>query len=119
MPIRAIRPRQANAETRTIRLEQDGESVEIEYRLKGYTADLEDKIHELTEQKRGARLMVEFLIARVVRWNIVDDNDGQPVPISYDALKHYDAESFLTPLVNLIIEDMTPNANGGTPSAAG
>lgn len=60
--------------------------------------------------------LVEFIESTVVAWDLQDEDDGPPIPLTYDDISRVEV-----PLLRLVVEgliaDNTPGEANGTPSS--
>jgi hypothetical protein len=81
------------------------EPLEIEYRVRAYTAELEDSI--IGAQERPAMALAQILKKLIVAWNLVDD-DGKPYPIDDAHLSKLPVQVAIA-IFQAIADDMRPN----------
>ena len=102
----AIRLSDLTKETRKVSVNVGAsEPLEIEYRTRAYTPELEESI--IGAQERPAAALAQVLGKLIVAWNLVDD-DGKPYPLD-DA--HFDKlpVQVMIAIFQAIAEDMRPN----------
>jgi len=102
----AIRLSDLTKETRKISVNIGAsEPLEIEYRARAYTAELEDNL--TGAQEHPAATLAQILQRLVVSWNLVDDND-RPYPLDETHLGKLPVQVMIA-IFQAIAEDMRPN----------
>jgi hypothetical protein len=102
----AIRLSDLTKETRKVSVDVGAsEPLEIEYRTRAYTAELEDNI--TGAQERPATALAQMLKKLIVAWNLVDD-DGKPYPLDDAHLSKLPVQVMIA-IFQAIADDMRPN----------
>jgi len=103
----AIRLSDLTKETRKVSVNVGAsEPLEVEYRTRAYTAELEDSI--TSAQERPATALAQMLKKLIVAWNLVDD-DGKPYPLDDVNLSKLPVQVMIA-IFQAIAEDMRPNS---------
>jgi len=81
------------------------EPLEIKYRARAYTAELENNLASAHE--RPATALAQMLGSLIVDWNLVDD-DGNLYPLDNEHLSKLPVQVMIA-IFQAIAEDMRPN----------
>lgn len=114
MPIRVSN---LSANTKSVAIDIDGETLNITYRPSGMTPETEDRLHAMAAEKRGGASLIALLVDVLASWDLLGDDD-QPYPISVESLSRLPT-LFLSRVAEGIMRDIAPNLPSGGVSAAG
>jgi len=114
MPVRIGK---LSANTATVAVEIDGETLNVVYRPSGLTPETEDRLQEMVKEQRGGASLIVLLREILVSWDLLDDND-QPLPVDERTLRGLPI-TLLSRVAEAISDDMRPNPQSGGRSAAG
>ncbi|MBI4496315.1 MAG: hypothetical protein HY689_00215 [Chloroflexi bacterium] len=94
--------------TRTISIPVGGDTLTVTYLPETITPAMEDRMHAMAEDQRGAAILVEFVISCVTAWDLLGD-DGEMLPIIREAMAPLPV-SFLADVVRAIGQDIRPSS---------
>lgn len=101
---------------RELDIEFPGGTLHVVYQPSAMNARLEDEEATLKESGRPVQGVARSLSKVLQEWNLEDEN-GRPVPVSYEALAELGMD-VLNTITQAILKDLFPNLTSGGRSAA-
>lgn len=103
---------------RTLSVSVAGGSIEIAYRPSGLTPDVEQRLREAQADNKSGDVLIDFLLATLVSWDLLVEEEGETVEIDRQALRQLPIV-FLSQLVAAIGADMAANPTMSAASGGG
>lgn len=104
-------------ETRQIKVEFGGESIDICYRPGKYTPVVEDDVQGQLENGRPSNGVAKAVSEMLVWWDVVD-GEGQRIPSDFETARNLSAE-FLSAVLGAITNDQQVKAEERKNSGGG
>lgn len=110
------------ADERTITVEYQGETAKVIYRPSAYTPIVEERAQDEIDNNRPGSGLANLLEGMLIRWEVVGE-DGEELPPTVEVMREMPV-SFLTAMVNAVVEDMNvsreeiKNSGGGSLAGA-
>lgn len=105
--------------TKTIKADLgDGDSLTVTYRPGAFTPAFEDGMRAAVEAKDPSAL-AKMVVALIIEWDLFeDDKQTRKVPLTIERIQTIPM-LVLTPMLEMVGEDMRPNSPSAVPSGAG
>lgn len=113
----SVRVANLSANTKSVTIDIDGETLNITYRPSGMTPETEDRLHAMAAERRGGASLITLLVDVLASWDLLG-NDERPYPITTESLAKLPT-LFLSKVAEGIMQDIAPNPPSGGTSAAG